>query len=143
MKIPDQKTIGILYPGEMGSNLGRLLSAAGFNVITTTIDRSARTQSLCHDAGLIPLKSMKDVVEQADVIVSVVSPDAALSLAEEIALLAKGRAENLLYVDANSISPLTVFQISECLSRAGIDLVDASIMGPASQLEKRGMLYLS
>jgi len=138
-----QSTIGILYPGEMGSSFGKLLCEAGFRVITTVKGRSPRTQCLCHEAGLSVVDSLGEVLDRSDVVISLVSPRAALSVARDVAAKIDGSSRRLLYIDANSISPMTVTRISEVLCRTTVDFVDASIFGLASQLRQRGTLYLS
>src|SRR6267154_2109103 len=140
---PQQSTIGILYPGEMGSSFGKLLCEAGFRVITTIEGRSARTHRLCHESGLSVVDSLGEVLELSDVVISLVSPGAALSVAREVAANLDGSSRSLLYIDANSISPMTVTRISEVLCHGTIDFVDASVIGLASQLRQRGTLYLS
>src|SRR6266702_7952365 len=138
-----QSTIGILYPGEMGSSFGKLLCEAGFHVVTTVEGRSPRTHRLCHAAGLNVVDSLGEVLDRSDVVISLVSPGAALSVARDVAAHLEGSSRGLLYIDANSISPMTVAQISEVLCRVTIDFVDASIFGLAAQLRQRGTLYLS
>lgn len=138
-----QLTIGILYPGEMGSSLGKLLAEGGFKVLATTEGRSPRTQRLGLESRLPLAASAGEVAEQADVIVSLVTPGAALDVATKIAALLTGRSRKPLYVDANSISPETAAQIENVLSRESIEFVDASIFGLASQLRQRGTLYVS
>jgi 3-hydroxyisobutyrate dehydrogenase-like beta-hydroxyacid dehydrogenase len=140
---PHQSTIGILYSGEMGSSFGKVLREAGFRVITTVEGRSPRTHRLCHEGGLSVVDSLGEVIERSDVVVSLVSPGAALSVAREVAANIDDSSRSLLYVDANSISPMTVTLISEALSHVAIDFVDASIFGLASQLQQRGTLYFS
>jgi hypothetical protein len=127
----------------MGSSFGKLLCEAGFHVITTVEGRSPRTRHLCHEAGLSVVDSLREVLERSDAVISLVSPGAALSVAGDVAVNIDGSSRSLLYVDANSISPLTVTRISEVLSRVTIDFVDASIFGLASQLRQRGTLYFS
>ena len=136
-------TIGILYAGEMGSSFGKLLREAGFHVITTVEGRSLRTRRLCYEAGLSVVDSLGEVLERSDAVISLVSPGAALSVARQVAANIDDSCGSLLYVDANSVSPMTVTRISEVLSEATIDFVDASIFGLASQLRQRGTLYLS
>ncbi len=136
-------TIGILYPGEMGSSLGRLLREGGFQVITTVEGRSPRTQRLGQEAGLTLVNSTEEVLDLADAVISLVSPAAALEVATEVAALLDGASRKPLYIDANSISPVTVAQIEAVLRHVSLDLVDASIFGLASQLQQRGTLYLS
>jgi 3-hydroxyisobutyrate dehydrogenase-like beta-hydroxyacid dehydrogenase len=138
-----QSTIGILYPGEMGSSFGKLLCEAGFRVITTVEGRSPRTHRLCHEGGLSVVASLGEVLERSDVVISLVSPGAALSVARDVAANIDGSSRSLLYIDANSISPMTATRISEVLCHGTIDFVDASIFGLASQLRQRGTLYLS
>jgi 3-hydroxyisobutyrate dehydrogenase-like beta-hydroxyacid dehydrogenase len=140
---PHQSTIGILYSGEMGSSFGKVLREAGFRVITTVEGRSPRTHRLCHEGGLSVVDSLGEVIERSDVVVSLVSPGAALSVAREVAANIDDSSRSLLYVDANSISPMTVTLISEALSHVAIDFIDASIFGLASQLQQRGTLYFS
>jgi 3-hydroxyisobutyrate dehydrogenase-like beta-hydroxyacid dehydrogenase len=139
----DQSTIGILYPGEMGSSFGKLLCEAGFRVITTVRGRSLRTHRLCHEGGLSVVDSLGEVLERSDVVISLVSPGAALSVARDVAGNIDGFSRRLLYIDANSISPATVIRIADVLRDVTIDFVDASIFGLASQLRQRGTLYLS
>lgn len=138
-----QSTIGILYPGEMGASFGKLLCEAGFRVITTVEGRSPRTQRLCHEAGLSAVDSLGKVLERSNVVISLVSPGAAICVARDVAANIEGSSRSLLYIDANSISPMTVAQISEVLRHVPVDFVDASIFGLASQLRQRGTLYLS
>ncbi|MCU1248387.1 MAG: hypothetical protein JWQ49_1416 [Edaphobacter sp.] len=140
---PNRSTIGILYPGEMGSNLGKLLAEAGFPVVTTVMGRSPRTRSLCREAGLNVVGSLSEVLERSDIVISLVSPGAALSMARDVAATIGASSRRQLYIDANSISPITVARISEVLGRTTVDFIDASIFGLASQLRQRGTLYLS
>jgi len=140
---PHPCTIGILYPGEMGSSLGKLLSEADSSVITTLEGRSPRTQRICREAGLSVVDSLSEVIDRCDIVISLVSPASALSVAKDVVAHRDNFSRSLLYIDANSISPMTVAQISDVLDRAAIDFVDASIFGLASQLRQRGTLYLS
>lgn len=136
-------TIGVLFPGEMGSTFAKLLAGNGFRVVTTLEGRSIRTQRLCHEAGLSVLDSVGGVLSCADIVISFAPPGAALQVAGNVALLVKDESRRLLYVDANSISPVTAVKISELLRLEQVDFVDASIRGLASQLRQAGVLYLS
>lgn len=138
-----QNTIGILYPGEMGSSFGKLLCEGGFRVVTAVEGRSPRTVQLCREAGLNIVDSLDEFLKHSDIVISLVSPSAALSVATHVGTHLEGSSRRLLYIDANSISPMTVAQISEVLRRVPVDFVDASIFGLASQLRQRGTLYLS
>jgi hypothetical protein len=138
-----QNTIGILYPGEMGSALGKLLAENGLHVLTTVAGRSPRTQALCRAAGLPAVGSLRELLDASQMVISVVSPASALPVARTVAAAVGSRSPGLVYVDANSISPVTAVEISSVLGAAGVEFVDACIFGLASQIRQRGMLYLS
>lgn len=136
-------TIGILFPGEMGSTLGGLLLSRGVRVVTTLEGRSDRSARLCRAAGLEVLDSLREVVRHADVVVSVVTPAAATAVAQRVASELAKRHGRTLYVDINSVSPTTMEKVRSILDRPDLDLVDASIHGLASRLVGHGTLYLS
>lgn len=135
--------IGILYPGEMGSTIGKLLAGAGFNVIATVADRSVRTERLCKEAGLRTVASIPDLLAVSDIVISLVPPSAALQVATEVATASVGSDRRWTYVDANSISPSTVADIAKMFRGRSIDFIDAAIFGLASQIRERGTVYVS
>lgn len=134
-------TIGILYPGEMGAAIGRSLRATGHRPIATLGDRSQQTAARADAAGIEALGCLEEVVEASEIIVSLVSPAAALPVARQVA--ACRQSANITFVDANSISPAKARQIATLLDRRGVRFVDASIHGPASRLAELGLIYLS
>src|SRR5260370_5571822 len=125
----------------MGAALGRALIGDGLQVVTTLEGRSERTERLCRAAGLEVLPSLDEVVQRAGVVVSVVPPSVALSMALQYARLADTAPVGRLYVDANAVSPATAVEIGQILAAAGVDYVDAAINGLASPLETGSMLY--
>src|SRR5262249_9825667 len=135
--------VGVLYSGEMGSGLGRVLLGDGLRVVTTLEGRSPRTERLCREAGLEALPSLRDVVRVADVVLSAVPPSPALPLARQYVTLADVSPAGRLYVDVNAVSPATAAEIGRVLAARGIDCVDAAVNGLASHLRTGGMVYLS
>ena len=87
--------------------------------------------------------SVQEVLDCSDIVISLVTPGAALQVAQTVAGLLRTRRKRLIYVDANSIAPSKVLKISEVLRSGDIDLVDGSIRGLASELKRSGVLYLS
>lgn len=134
-------TIGILYPGEMGAAIGRSLRASGHRAITTLGNRSPRTADQAAAAGIDVCGCLEEVLEASEVIVSLVTPAAALPMARRVA--ACRLCKDLIYVDANSISPAKARQIAKLLERRGVPFVDAAIHGPASRLAELGLIYFS
>ena len=136
-------TIGILFPGEMGSSLGKLLAEASFRVVTTLEGRGPRTARLCRDAGLEVLDSIGKVVRASNIVISLVTPAAASDVAEHFCDCAHLSARAPVFIDANSISPSTVQTISRMVSRSRCRFVDASIHGLASRVRNQATMYLS
>ena len=136
-------TVGIVYPGEMGSALGRLLVQSGVSVVTTTEGRSLRTRQLAEGAGLVILPRLRDVAERADVVLSTVPPGAARTIAECYMASRPERCRPRIYADLNSVSPDIAKKVEEVVGAAGLDFVDGAVHGLASRLPERGTLYLS
>jgi hypothetical protein len=111
--------IGILHPGSMGSGLGA--QAAG-SAVWASEGRSAATRQRAVDAGFEDVGTLPEIVERADVLISVCPPGAALDLARQVA----GIGFDGLYVDANAVSPGTVREIGSLFRR----FVDGGIVGP-------------
>lgn len=145
----DRATVAILYPGEMGATVGRLLAGAGCAVVTSLAGRSARTAEGARRAGLEVLPSLEAVAERADVVLSLVSPAAALGLAREYRTArdagtkSPAQPRRTIFVDLNSIAPETAAQIADVFRGTAIDFVDGAIHGLASGLPERGTFYLS
>ena len=123
------KTVAILSPGDMGSNVGRALHENGLEVITLLEGRSERTRSLAAAAGLADAGSMRSLVERADLILSILVPSEAERLAEEVAAVIRETGKSVAYADCNAISPETVKRIGRVIESAGGRFIDAGIIG--------------
>jgi len=141
--VAPRPTIGILYPGELGSALGRLLAQSGLTVMTVVEGRSQRTRRFAEEAGLSLLRGQGEMAERADIVLSTVSPAAALSVARDYLASRPKPTRSQVYVDLNSTSPETAHQLDSNLHSAGLDFVDGAIHGLASRLPDGGTLYLS
>jgi 3-hydroxyisobutyrate dehydrogenase-like beta-hydroxyacid dehydrogenase len=137
------ETVGILYPGEMGASLAAVLHAGGYRTVTTTVGRSERTSERCGASNIRALPSLAGVIRESQMVISLVPPAAAWELAVECRNWMAERNSAKLFVDANSISPLTAQRIETLFDECGIGFVDASIHGLASQLQQRGTMFLS
>jgi putative dehydrogenase len=137
------KTVGLLYPGEMGAALASLLHSRGARIVTTVDGRGPRTADRCREAGCIVLDSLADVARQSNVVVSLVPPAAAEEIADRYCEFARSAPPNALYVDANSIRPELARSIAAKLNARGRGFVDAAINGLAKNLSTTGTLFLS
>lgn len=118
-------TIGVLHPGEMGAAIAAGFRSGGADVVCVGAGRSAATRARAVIAGLREVDSLDALVAEADVVVAVCPPDAAVRLAGSVA--ARGFAG--VYVDANAVSPATAQAVDECVSGAGAGYVDGGIIG--------------
>jgi 3-hydroxyisobutyrate dehydrogenase-like beta-hydroxyacid dehydrogenase len=137
------KTIGILYPGEMGARLATLMRGCGHRVITTLVGRGARTARRCREAEITVLPTLADVVRTADVVISVVPPAAAEDVAAAYCELAPLAPAGALYVDLNAIRPELAETLATRLAGCGRGFVDAAVNGLAKNLTTTATLYLS
>ncbi|HYO09345.1 MAG TPA: DUF1932 domain-containing protein [Tepidisphaeraceae bacterium] len=137
------KTVGILYPGELGARVGEALAARGVAVITTLAGRSRRTARRCQQGGIVVRPALADVVREADVLLSLVPPAAAEEVARQYAELAHAAPVRALFVDLNSIAPERAGAIAEQLSRSGRGFVDGAVNGLASRFAAGGTVFLS
>jgi 3-hydroxyisobutyrate dehydrogenase-like beta-hydroxyacid dehydrogenase len=123
-------TIGLLSPGDMGHSIGAVLRTHGLRVLTCLDGRSDRSRALAAEAGIADVPSLTALVEQADVLLSVLVPAAALETAERVASALRATGAGLLYVDCNAIAPSTVRKVGEVVTAAGGRFADAGIIGP-------------
>jgi L-threonate 2-dehydrogenase len=139
-----ETTVGLLYPGEMGAAVARVLRAGGVSVVTTLEGRGAATARRCAEAGVTVLDSLRDVARRANVVISLVPPAHAAEVAEAYAnVIELAPPTGVTYVDANSISPESASAIAETITRRGGSFVDAAINGLAKNLTLSGTLLLS
>lgn len=136
-------TVALLYPGEMGASLGKLLVSTGIRVVTTHTGRSTRTIQLSREAGIETLGSLTDVARESTLVISTVETSAAMEVADSYAALAHLAPRGTIYIDANSIGPETAQAIGAKITAAGCCFVDAAINGLAKNLAASGTLYLS
>ena len=136
--------IGIMSIGEMGYHWAKVLKAQGAEVLTYDRDRSPVTQKRAENAGVKSTGSLVELCSNADLIVSIVVPSAAIKVAVEISKAAlKANRKDLIYFDANAISPMTAETINSVLSETGVNFVDGCIIGSAAKIDKGAVIYAS
>jgi 3-hydroxyisobutyrate dehydrogenase-like beta-hydroxyacid dehydrogenase len=138
------KKIGILSIGEMGFHWAKLLKSHGVEVLTFDQDRGEVSRKRAANAGVQSVASMAELVQSSELIVSIVVPSAATRVALDVAdAVKKSGRKNLLFLDANAISPMTADEIAAVLNPAGIDFVDGCIIGSAAKMGKGTIVYVS
>ena len=131
-------TVGLLHPGEMGAAVGRCLTAAGYRVLWAPQGRSPASAARAAAAGLTAASGgLAGLVGQADVIISVCPPHAALGVARQVAGFGG------VYTDANAVSPATAREIARIVEDGGASYVDGGIIGTPPVAPGFIRLYLS
>jgi 3-hydroxyisobutyrate dehydrogenase-like beta-hydroxyacid dehydrogenase len=138
-----KKTIGILYPGDMGAAVAMLLRAQGHRVVSTLEGRGVATRRRAEGSGIELLPSLGDVVSQSQIVISLVPPAAAQALADRCSAEADRAPAGAIFADANSISPEQSIVIGESMTSAGFDYVDMCINGLAPNLTTSGTVFVS
>lgn len=123
--------LGVLHPGAMGAVLA---GAARVEAWWAAAGRSPETRRRAGEHGLVEAGSLSELVAQCDVLLSVVPPHAARSVAETVA----AAGFDGIYVDANAIAPATTRQIGARFER----FVDGGIVGPPPHRPGTTRLYL-
>jgi 3-hydroxyisobutyrate dehydrogenase-like beta-hydroxyacid dehydrogenase len=136
-------TIALMSPGDMGHAVAAMLRAHGLRVITCLYGRSARTRSLAEKAGIEEVVDDDALVREADLLLSILVPAEAESLARRIAAALERTGAKLLYVDCNAIAPETARRIGQLVEAAGARFVDAGIIGPPPKTGTRTPFYAS
>jgi 3-hydroxyisobutyrate dehydrogenase-like beta-hydroxyacid dehydrogenase len=133
-------TVAVLHPGSMGAAVARELAANTEGVLWLPPGRSAATAERAIAAGLTAVDNPEELFERADVIVSVCPPGPAADGVADLALKHEFRG---IFVDANAISPMRVTRMATRLVAAGMDVVDASIIGAPPSATSTTSVYLS
>lgn len=132
--------ISIIGAGAMGCAVARRLVAHGCEVRTVLEGRTSATRQRARTAGMLEV-SMERVAE-ADMILSIVPPSVAASVAQSVAAAAKPAPRKPLYVDCNAVSPRTVANIESIIAGTGCPFVDAGIIGqPPADDGSRTVFY--
>jgi 3-hydroxyisobutyrate dehydrogenase-like beta-hydroxyacid dehydrogenase len=110
--------IGLLFPGEMGAEIG---AAARGEVAWASEGRSEATARRAQEAGFVDVGSVSELVATSEIVLSVCPP----AIAEDVAKQVFELGFSGLYVEANAISPGRMARISQLGER----IVDGSILG--------------
>ncbi|MCK5778087.1 MAG: NAD(P)-dependent oxidoreductase [Rhodospirillales bacterium] len=137
------QTIAILMPGDMGHGVGLVLREHGYETITSLTGRSERSRSLAEAGRVRDAGDLDTTISEADLILSILPPAAALSLAEDVAAAMSRTGKTPVYVDCNAISPATAADVGARITKAGATFIDAGIIGLAPNKSKETRFYVS
>jgi len=134
--------IGFVGVGRMGANMARRLKECGLNVAAVYDSRAKSAKELAKELGCEACRSLAKVTELADVIITVVSDDAAMD--EIFAPTGKSllfRAQGRLFINCATVSPATHVLVQERAAKAGATSLEACMASSITQA-RQGTLYL-
>ena len=123
------KTVAILSPGDMGSNVGRALRENGLEVITCLTERSARTRELSEIAGIVDVPDFAEMVDRANIVLSVLVPERAVDVARQVAAVIAETGKPLPFADCNPVAPAVAREMADIIDSAGGRYIDGGIIG--------------
>ncbi|HUN58532.1 MAG TPA: DUF1932 domain-containing protein [Candidatus Binataceae bacterium] len=119
--------IAIIGAGEMGAAVGRRLHESGVRVLTSLAGRTTASIERIRRAGLEVVRDDEQLAADADFILSIVPPAAALEVAERVRVPLRCAASPTLFADCNAIAPATMLQVARILEP--LPVVDTGIIG--------------
>ena len=137
------RTIAILSPGDMGHSVGKVLYDNGFDVLTCLSGRSVRTAELAKVGNFRIVETMDQLVVEADIILSILVPDRAFELANEVAESLARMGQKTYFVDCNAISPDSSIRIKNVIDDSGGIFVDGGIIGGSPAKGDTPRFYVS
>ena len=126
----------------MGSNMARRLKDCGYKVTAVYDVRGKAAKEVAAELGAEPCKSLSRVTELADVIITVVTDDAAMDkvFAAKGASLLKG-AKGKVFINCATVSPDCHIEVEKRAKAAGAESLEACMASSITQA-REGTLYL-
>ena len=126
----------------MGSNMGRRLKDCGYKVTAVYDARGKVAKEVGQELGAEPCKSLARVTELADVIITVVTDDAAMDkiFAPKGSSLLKN-ADGKIFINCATVHPDTHIEVEKRANKAGAAALEACMASSITQA-REGSLYL-
>ncbi len=134
--------IGIVGVGRMGSNMARRLKDCGYPVAAIYDTRGKVAKEIAAEVKAEACKSLARVTELSDVIITVVSDDAAMEkiFAEKGASLLKN-ARGKIFINCATVSPDIHRLVEKRATKVGAQSLEACMASSITQA-REGTLYL-
>lgn len=132
--------IGVVGTGRMGANIARRLKDVGYPIAALYDRNAAAAQETAKDTGGEVTASLARVTELSDVIITVVTDDAAMRAIFANDALLKG-AKGKTFVNCATVSPKVHVEIEALAEGAGAAALEACMASSIPQA-RNGTLYL-
>jgi 3-hydroxyisobutyrate dehydrogenase len=138
----DKPTIGFVGVGRMGANMARRLRDVGYRVTAVYDARPEAAAEVAGEVGAEAATSLARVTELADVVITVVTDDAAMAriFAEPGDSLLAG-ARGKIFINCATITPDVHVEVERRARSAGADSLEACMASSIPQA-RDGKLYL-
>ena len=134
--------VGFVGVGRMGANMARRLADCEFHVTAVyDVNRAAATK-LASELGCAASQNLSDVTAESDVVITVVSDDAAMrkifaKSGDSLLVNARGK----LFINCATITPRVHLEVEELAGKAGARSLEACMASSITQA-RDGSLYL-
>jgi 3-hydroxyisobutyrate dehydrogenase len=137
--------IGFVGVGRMGANMARRLKDCGYPVVAVYDARPETAQALAQELGCRAAGRLEEVTDSSDVIITVVSDDAAM---RKIYAPPQGKADSLLknargrlFINCATITPKVHVEVEKAAKKVGAASLEACMASSITQA-REGTLYL-
>ena len=137
-----EKRIGFVGLGRMGANMARNLKDKGYQISTVYDINQETASSLANELGSQAAQSLADVTTQSDVILTVVTNDAAMNA------IFFGEGDNLfegsagkLFINCATLSPKIHVNLENAAAEVGAQTLEGCMASSITQA-REGTLYL-
>jgi len=137
-----EKRIGFVGLGRMGANMARKLKDKGYQISTVYDINQETASSLANELGSQAAQSLADVTTQSDVILTVVTNDAAMNA------IFFGEGDNLfegsagkLFINCATLSPEIHVNLENAAAEVGAQTLEGCMASSITQA-REGTLYL-
>jgi 3-hydroxyisobutyrate dehydrogenase len=134
--------IGIVGVGRMGSNMARRLKDCGYSIAAVYDARGKVARDVAAELGAEACKSLARVTELSDIIITVVTDDAAMEkvFAEKGSSLLKN-AGGKVFINCATVSPDIHILVEKRANKVGAQSLEACMASSITQA-REGTLYL-
>src|SRR5688572_5027557 len=136
--------IGFVGVGRMGSNMARRMKECGYPVSAVYDARSETAEALAKELECRAAKTLQEVTESSDVIITVVTDDAAMkkifSTSPKGDSLLRG-ARGKVFINCATVSPEAQIEAAKAAKKAGAEALEGCMAASITQA-REGTLYL-
>ena len=128
----------------MGHAVGAVLVERGVRVRSCLAGRSDLTRERAERAGIQDAESLEALLDDCQLVVSILPPAEAKGFASDCARRLRGRGRPPLFLDANAVAPATTRLMAATLADASVPFVDGGLVGaPPAPGRTATRLYVS